>query len=103
MESLSSLPAFGWVLLGAWLLLGLASGGGVAGAGALGLGLKTYSRLTFEQPAVHIVFPRQAPDRYQAVLRFPDGDTRQFLLQGQEWQVDARVLRWKGPAVVAGM
>jgi hypothetical protein len=131
-EQLPSLPLFGWVLVVAWLVLamvsfslvlgglsglwrrhviggctrlccGLVLAGGVAAAGAIGLGLQAYSRLTYEQQAVRISFVQQAPDAYTAVLRFPDRTEHQFLLQGQEWQVDARVLRWKGPAVVAGM
>ncbi|MEA5446653.1 cation/multidrug efflux pump [Gammaproteobacteria bacterium AB-CW1] len=85
------------------LCCALAIGGGAATLGALGLALQTYDRLTHEQAAVVLAFQQTDAQRYTAELRFPEGATLSLELMGDEWQLDARVLRWKGPAIVAGM
>jgi hypothetical protein len=36
------------------------------------------------------------------VLTYPDGSTQQFVLRGDEWQLDARVLKWKPVANILG-
>jgi hypothetical protein len=132
LDSVTSIPLAVWVLFGLWLLLafvaillcasgvaglwhrrllggasrlccGLVLAGGVATVAAIGLGLQAYHRLTHEQDALHISFVRQAPGDFIATIRYPDGWRDEYRLLGEEWQVDARILRWKGPAVVAGM
>lgn len=42
------------------------------------------------------------PQRWSARLETPDGQHRTFELRGDEWQLDARVIRWKLPAILAG-
>ncbi|MDQ2069805.1 hypothetical protein [Natronospira bacteriovora] len=120
------------ILFGVWLLLGLAAilllwsglkglwhrklaggsfkvccslvvGGGAATLGALGLALQTYDRLTHEQAAVTIAFEQLDRQHYTAHLTWPDGEAASLQLMGDEWQLDARILRWRGPAIVAGM
>jgi len=78
--------------------------GGVAAllAGA-GLVLHTYDRLTHEQAAVTLHFESRGTQQYQATLEFPDGELLSLELYGDEWQLDARILRWTGPAIIAGM
>lgn len=125
-------PTILLVLFGVWLLLGLGGllllfaglkgllqrrllGGGIrlgagvllaAGAlavGGLGLAFQTYDRLTHEQAAVKLHFRQVENQRFVVTLRYPDEEEVRLDLTGDEWQVDARVLRWKGPAIVAGM
>ena len=68
------------------------------------LNLHTYSRLTYEQPVAEIVFEARAPQRYRATLtRMPAGEMQIFILSGDEWQLDARVLKWKGWANLLGL
>lgn len=83
----------------------------VAGCGCLGLGallvaaalnLYTYARLTYEQPVATVSFERQADRRYLARLEQPDVAPRSFELTGDEWQLDARVLKWHAPANLVG-
>jgi hypothetical protein len=83
----------GFVLLGAATLFFVVS-----------LNLHTYARLTHETPAAEIVFEVRAPQRYRATLsQTPTGEMQTFILAGDEWQLDARVLKWKGWANLFGM
>jgi len=68
------------------------------------LNLHTYARLTYEQPVAEIVFETRAPQSYRATLtRMPGGEMQIFVLAGDEWQLDARVLKWKGWANLLGL
>jgi hypothetical protein len=68
------------------------------------LNLHTYNRLTHEQPVAEIVFEARGPQRYRATLaQVPSGEMQMFMLAGDEWQLDARVLKWKGWANLLGL
>ena len=68
------------------------------------LNLHTYARLTNEQPVAQIVFEERGPQRYRATLtQMPDGQIQVFMLNGDDWQLDARVLKWKGWANLLGL
>jgi hypothetical protein len=68
------------------------------------INLHTYSRLTHEQPVAQIVFESQGPQQYRATLtRVPSGEMQMLVLAGDEWQLDARVLKWQGWANVVGL
>lgn len=80
------------------LLVGLAAVGlGVAG------NLYTYQRFTHEQPVAELRFQRIGEARFVARLREPSGEARYWELAGDEWQLDARVLRWRGAATLMGL
>ena len=70
--------------------------------GLLGVNLLTYHRLTHEQPALEAQFKRAGDARYAALLTYPSGETQELALAGDEWQVDARVLKWKPFADCSG-
>jgi hypothetical protein len=64
--------------------------------------LRTYDRLTHEQVAGEILL-RRLDDRYfQATVTYPSHETQAFDVRGDEWQIDARVLKWRGLANIAG-
>jgi hypothetical protein len=68
------------------------------------LNLHTYARLTHERPIAEIVFEQRGPQTFNATLsQVPSGEIQMFVLQGDEWQLDARVLKWKGWANVLGL
>ena len=68
------------------------------------LNLHTYARLTYERPVAEIVFETRGPQRYRATLtEIPGGEMQVFVLAGDEWQLDARVLKWKGWANLLGL
>lgn len=70
--------------------------------GLLGANLLTYHRLTREQPALEAQFKRSGEERYAALLTYPSGETQELALSGDEWQVDARVLKWRPLANLIG-
>lgn len=68
------------------------------------LNLHTYARLTHEAPVAEIVFEARSPQHYRATLTgVPSGDMQIFMLAGDEWQLDARVLKWKSWANLLGL
>jgi len=85
--------------LGGLLLLAVA-----AAIFIVSLNLHTYARLTYEQPVAEIVFEARSPQRYRATLtQVPSGEMQMFMLAGDEWQLDARVLKWRGWANLLGL
>ncbi len=75
---------------------------GAAGA-MLAASLHSYARLTQEQEAARAVFRELAPKRYELILVLRAEPARRFEIRGDEWQIDARVLKWKGMATLAGL
>ena len=71
-------------------------------AGLLGFDLMSYERLTREQPALEARFMRVGEQEFDALLAYPSGETQRFGLRGDDWQIDARVLKWHGAANVLG-
>ncbi|MGD0504955.1 MAG: hypothetical protein ABSD02_19640 [Steroidobacteraceae bacterium] len=64
--------------------------------------LHTYQRLTEEAPAGEIQFVKLGPHQYNGVLTYPDGEVAYFPLSGDEWQIDARILKWTAAANLVG-
>ncbi|MGH8714560.1 MAG: cation/multidrug efflux pump [Casimicrobiaceae bacterium] len=73
-----------------------------AAIGLAGVNLLTYQRLTREQPAVEARFTRVGDQRFDALLVYASGATQQLTLSGDEWQIDARVLKWRPLANILG-
>ena len=66
--------------------------------------LHTYSRLTYEQPVAELIFKNTGPQQYQCTLiRTPSGAMQIFAIKGDEWQLDARVLKWRGWVNMLGL
>ena len=85
-----------YLLLGGFvLLLGVA-------AALLATSLRTYARLTHEQDAARVSM-RQLGNRHYVLSVEPrNAAPRHFEVRGDEWQIDARVLKWRGLATLAG-
>jgi hypothetical protein len=64
--------------------------------------LRSYQRLTFEQPAGELQLSRVGEREFNAVLTYPSGERANFALRGDEWQVEARVLKWHALANLVG-
>ncbi len=90
---------FGGVLTGASALALILA---CACALAVAANLRTYQRLSFEQPAGELQLTRTGPREFEAVLTYPSGERANFLLRGDEWQIDARVLKWHAIANLIG-
>jgi len=88
---------------------GLAMLAAAAAVLLLASNLHTYTRLTHETDAGEIRFRQQGSDRYLAELVLAPSDparlpsSRSFDLQGQEWQLDARIIKWHGIANLLGL
>jgi hypothetical protein len=88
---------------------GLAAGAGAlilillsAGAALIAANLLTYQRLSFEQPAGELQLTRTGERAFNAALTYPSGEHADFALRGDEWQIDARVLKWHAFANLIG-
>ena len=90
---------FGGMLTGATALVLLLLS---ACAALIAVNLLTYQRLSFEQPAGELQLSRSGLREYSAVLAYPGGERASFSLRGDEWQVDARVLKWHAFANLMG-
>lgn len=86
-----------------YLVLAFAVAALAAGGAMLAASLHTYSRLTQEQEAARAVFRELAPKRYELLLVVKSEPPRAFEIRGDEWQIDARVLKWKGMGTLLGL
>jgi hypothetical protein len=82
------------------LLVGFLSAG--LGLGLLGTSLVHYLELQGDARVAQIALRQTAPQRWSARLETADGQHRSFELYGDEWQLDARLIRWKLPALLGG-
>jgi len=83
------------LLLAAFLLAAI-------GLGALSAALFHYFRLDGETEVAQLAVRQVEPQRYSLRLDTPDGLHSSFEVRGDEWQLDARVIRWELPALIAG-
>lgn len=128
-DAMTSLPNQVYLVVGVLLLLGLilvwlgfrqlfrrrlVSGGSgllagalliVAGVAVVGVvaNIYTYKQLTAEQFVGTLSFERYAPQEYVARLVLRDGGEREFTVYGDECQLDARILKWKGYGNLIGL
>jgi hypothetical protein len=64
--------------------------------------LYTYARLTHEQEAARVSSRQLGERRYVVSVQPPNAAPRHFELRGDEWQVDARVLKWRPMGTLLG-
>jgi hypothetical protein len=70
--------------------------------------LNTYQRLTYEKEISEVLIRKLARQKYQLVMipvRQDDGESEPeyYSLYGDEWQLDTRIIKWKGWANVIGL
>lgn len=70
---------------------------------AAGMNLWTYHRLSFEQPVASLEFRQLGPQRYLARLIRETGEEQDYEISGDQWQLEARVLKWRAPANLLGL
>lgn len=90
-----------------------ASGSGVSGlcllalgglAAAVALNLHTYQRLTHEQDVATLAFTERGSAHFEVTIEYPDArPTRRYALRGDEWQLDARIIKWRGAGNLLGL
>lgn len=91
------------------LVAGIAGAGGLTALAIAALllmvaaNLYSYQRLTAEQRAADLEFSRIGPQRYLVRLYRPGAPPATFELEGDQWQLDARILKWRGIALMLGL
>jgi hypothetical protein len=70
--------------------------------GVLGVGVRGYRALTHEELAAHVTTRPVGPQHFRADFRFPDGREVSYSLAGDEFYVDAHILKWKPIANLLG-
>ena len=68
---------------------------------AISINLYTYDRLMHESTITEVRFQGVGPQHFLASMMFKN-NTKILDLRGDEWQVDARVLKWRGMAILLG-
>lgn len=64
-------------------------------AGLILVGTRGYRSLTREVVAATVTTEEVGPRRFRARFRFPDGERRAFVVNGDELYVDAHILKWR--------
>ncbi len=78
-------------------------------AALLGQNIQTYSRLTYERPVATIQLRQLAPQYFEATVVQPSASeggaaaSALYPLHGDEWRIEAQVLKWKPWANVLGL
>jgi hypothetical protein len=68
----------------------------------ISINLYTYDRLTHESKVAEISFQEMGPQHFGTLVKLQN--KIQILdLRGDDWQIDARVLKWRGMAVLLGI
>lgn len=82
---------------------GLGLAGLAALTGSLGLNIYGYQRLTWEAPVaeVHVIQP--LANGWLVTLTEPNGEPQEFLLEGQQWRLEADVIKWQSWANILGL
>ena len=89
---------------GAHGMISLLLFGSAAVLALISTNLYTYHRLTYEQDVAKIKFIRLGKQHFQAEMTLAgDKEPRQFDLRGDEWQIDARIIKWKSAANLLGL
>ncbi len=66
-----------------------------AGIALVAMNLYTYARLTHEQEVARVSIRQLAERHYVVSVQPRKAPARHFQLRGDEWQIDARVLKWR--------
>lgn len=82
---------------------GAAVGGLAIVVGAVLINFYTYGRLTQEKTVAEVSFERLGERAYRAHFTEPGAEPRAFFLQGDEWQLDVRLIKWQGMATLLGL
>jgi hypothetical protein len=83
----------------AWMLVFLLAAALTCG---LGISLRGYRLLTTEEPVASLSARRTGPQQFALRVDFADGGHRSATLNGDEWQLDARVIKWTPRAIELG-
>lgn len=72
-------------------------------SGLLALTLVQFVRLTTDVPVASVYMQQQTPQSFLVTTLVQGQDEQRYPLTGDQWQIDAKVIRWKLPALLAGV
>jgi hypothetical protein len=72
------------------------------GAFGIAANLGSYRRMNAEMSAGELQFTRLGYHQFNGVFTSPTGARADFALRGDEWQIDARILKWRPFASLVG-
>lgn len=72
-------------------------------AAVISLGVQGFRALTTEQTAATIEVQKLDEQRFQAAFTFPDGTAQTFALAGDEFLVEAKIIKWHSWANFLGL
>lgn len=84
-------------------LIGLGLGILAIGLLLLGVAIRNYFELSGETTIATLSFSEVGPQHFLATVTTADGHTQEFVLAGDQWQLDARVIGWRLPTLLAGV
>ncbi|MDO3385685.1 cation/multidrug efflux pump [Gilvimarinus sp. SDUM040013] len=67
------------------------------------LDIFSYRQIVKEQVIATISFEKIAEQEFKAVLADNAGNEQEYRLRGDQWQLDARIIKWKGPVTKLGV
>ncbi len=70
---------------------------------AFALNLYTYERLSLERHVADIRFIQMGPQKFKAILTIADNSTKEYELVGDQWQLDARIIKWSPKGNMLGL
>lgn len=71
---------------------------------SISINLVTYKRLSYEQPIAELKIKQLAEQQFQINISYKNtNEIKDFLINGDEWQIDARIIKWQGWAQVLGL
>lgn len=66
--------------------------------------LYSYDRLTHEQAVATLTFQQIEEQQFQLEITYANtAEKKSYLLRGDEWQMDARIIKWHGWAQLLGL
>jgi len=72
-------------------------------SGLLAASVAQFYRLTADRPVAEVKMARQAEQTFLVSVLPQGGAPLEYTLAGDQWQIDARVVRWRLPALLAGV
>lgn len=91
------LSNFRWIL--GWLrgMLGLSLLASAVFVVFIGLDLFSYKKILTDKPILTISFQKQKDQHFKSTVSYiEEGIENHYELFGEQWQIDARVIRWRG-------
>lgn len=71
--------------------------------GLVALNIQTYARLTYERPVAVISVDQRAPQLFLVTMCEPGAKIREFEVNGDDWELQAYVLKWQPWANIVGL